>query len=312
MAAGRDGSLWVAALGGGLLRLADHSAGRVGLERFRTSTRSAGSPRSIFADRQRQPLGRHARRRPAARVGELHSQRPSARGTDQRRRPRRPRYARRFGLGRDRTQPQSFHRRTTRELHVRRRARSTWMIGPALDRGRARIRTVRERTIRPIDFPSDVRWQEIMSVATDAAGAHWFCSSQQGVMAWQDGTLRAFPDQPRRALAVPSSRTDRAARGSVSPRAAWRSTRRARSAISAGQRTRQGQVLQILEDRASSIWIETSRGSAGFRTAASRRHRGNGPFTDLTAALVQDDDGYLWVGVSSGAALVRFRPSEMD
>ena len=40
--------------------------------------------------------------------------------------------------------------------------------------------------------------------------------------------------------------------------------------------------------------------------------RRNGPFANLTAALVQDDEGYLWVGVSGGAALVRFRPSEMD
>ena len=75
----------------------------------------------------------------------------------------------------------------------------------------------------------------------------------------------------------------------------------------------EGAVLQILEDRANNIWIETVSGISRFQdgrfTTVTRR---NGPFSDLTAALIQDDEGYLWVGVSSGAALVRFSPGEMD
>ena len=48
MAADRDGNLWVAALGGGLLRLVDDASGAPALERFPYQHKISGSPRSIF------------------------------------------------------------------------------------------------------------------------------------------------------------------------------------------------------------------------------------------------------------------------
>ena len=167
-----------------------------------------------------------------------------------------------------------------------------------------------------IDFPSDVRWQEIMSVATDPAGAHWLCSSQQGVMVWRAGTApplpRPAPDG--RLLQFHLSWTAAAGRGSDSPQGEWLSTTAGTlHHFGEGNGLAAGPVLQVLEDRANNIWVETASGISRFQdgrfTTVTQR---NGPFTDLTAALVQDDEGYLWVGVSSGAAIVRFRPSEMD
>jgi signal transduction histidine kinase len=61
------------------------------------------------------------------------------------------------------------------------------------------------------------------------------------------------------------------------------------------------------------MWVVTPSGISRFQdgrfTTVTQR---NGPFTGLTPALVLDDEGYLWAGISSGAAIARFRPSEMD
>ena len=38
----------------------------------------------------------------------------------------------------------------------------------------------------------------------------------------------------------------------------------------------------------------------------------NGPFANFTSAFVQDNDGFLWVGIDAGAAILRFHRREMD
>ena len=154
-----------------------------------------------------------------------------------------------------------------------------------------------------------------MSVATDPAGALWLCSSQQGVMVWQNRSLRRFIDQPHISNACSSIFTDSRGRAWVGFAAGGVAVYEAGSFHRFGETNglAEGAVLQILEDQANNIWIETvsgiSRVQDGRFTTVTRR---NGPFSDLTAALIQDDEGYLWAGVSSGAALVRFSPGEMD
>ena len=38
----------------------------------------------------------------------------------------------------------------------------------------------------------------------------------------------------------------------------------------------------------------------------------NAPLTDLVPVLIEDQEGYIWVGVNSGAAVIRFHPTEVD
>ena len=74
-----------------------------------------------------------------------------------------------------------------------------------------------------------------------------------------------------------------------------------------------GGVLAILEDRSGDIWVTTRSGVSRFHNGRfTTLTEANGPFIDLIAALVEGDDGYVWVGVNGGAAIVRFLASEMD
>ena len=316
MAADRDGTLWVAALGGGLLRLVDDASGTSALERFPYEHKIAGSPRSIFADRSGN-LWVGMRAGGLLRVSEnsIRNQLPLEGLTND-------------GVRAVRAAPDgsvwvatghSLNRfiGARREVYPVAQTRAL-VVGASGDLWIAAVhgfgRFANGRFAR-IELPPGVRWQEIMSVATDAAGAHWFCSSQQGVMVWRDGTLRRFDDHSGMGSSCSAIITDSRGRP-------WIGFSTGGVAVYEGGEFRQfgevdglagGAVVQIVEDRANSIWIATASGvtrfqDGGFTTITQR----NGPFTDLTAALVQDDEGYLWVGVSSGAALVRFRPGEMD
>jgi signal transduction histidine kinase/ligand-binding sensor domain-containing protein len=316
IASDRDGNLWVAALGGGLLRVVDEASGASALERFPYEHKISGSPRSVFADRNGN-LWVGMRAGGLLRVSENSIRNDLALE----------------GLTNDgvravRASPDgsvwvatghSLNRfiGTRKEVYGVPQARAlevdaSGRLWIAAVHGFGRLENGR---FVGVELPADVRWQEIMSVAADRAGAHWFCSSQQGVMVWQNGTLKRFADEPGMGKACSSIFTDSRARAWVGFAGGGVAVYEEGSFHYFGEANglAEGAVLQILEDRANSIWIETVSGISRFQdgrfTTLSQR---NGPFSDLTAALIQDDEGYLWTGVSSGAALVRFRPDEMD
>jgi signal transduction histidine kinase/ligand-binding sensor domain-containing protein len=316
MASDRDGTLWVAALGGGLLRLVDHASGTAALERFPYEHKISGSPRSIFADRNGN-LWVGLRAGGLLRVSEnsIRNQLPLEGLTND-------------GVRALRAAPDgsvwvatghSLNRfiGTRTEVYALPQARALDVDGSgqlwiAAVHGFGRFEKGR---FAGIALPSDIRWQEIMSVASDRAGGHWFCSSQQGVAIWRDGALERFPRVPRTTEACSSIFTDGRGRTWVGFTGGGVAVFEAGSFHHLGEAhgLARGAVLQVLEDRANSIWVETGSGISRFQdgrfTTVTQR---NGPFTDLTAAFVQDDEGYLWVGVNGGAALVRFSPTEMD
>ena len=316
MATGRDGNLWVAALGGGLLRLVADASGAAALERFPYEHKISGSPRSVFADRAGN-LWVGMRAGGLLRVSEnsIHNRLPLEGLTNDGVRAVRAApdgsvwVATGHSLNRFiGTQSEVYAVAQTRALDVD----ASGQLWIAAVYGFGRLESGR---FRGIEFPPDVRWQEIMSVATDRAGAHWLCSSQQGVMLWRDGALHRFADRPRVGSSCSALMTDSRGRpwigfstGGIAVYEAGEFRH-----FSEVDGLAQGAVVQILEDRGNSIWIATVSGITRFQdgrfTTVTQR---NGPFTDLTAALVQDDEGYLWVGASAGAALVRFRPGEMD
>ena len=316
MASDRDGTMWVAALGGGLMRLVEDDSGKAIIERFPYQHKIAGSPRAVFADRH-ENIWVGLRAGGLLRVSKNYIQN----------------HFLLEGLTNDgvraiRATPDgsvwvatghSLNRfiGARRDVYAVAQTRAIEVDGS----GQLWIAAVygfgrfENGGLARMNFPSDVRWQEIMSVATDAAGAHWFCSSQQGVMVWRAGTLRRFPDLPRMADSCSSIYIDSRGRQ-------WIGLTAGGVAVHDGDTLRHfgegnglaaGPVLQVLEDRASNIWIETASGISRFQdgrfTTVTQR---NGPFTGLTPALVLDDEGSLWVGINSGAAIARFRPSEMD
>jgi signal transduction histidine kinase/ligand-binding sensor domain-containing protein len=316
MASDRDGNLWVAALGGGLMRLIENGSGAAVLERFPYEHKIAGSPRAVFADRHGN-IWVGLRAGGVLRVSEnyISNQLPLDGLTNDGVRAIRAtpdgsvwvatgHSVNRFnGARRD-----VYAIPQTRDLEVD----ASGQLWIAAVYGFGRLENGR---FARVDFPTDVGWQEMMNVATDPAGAHWFCSAQQGVMVWQNGILSRFPDQPGMSDPCSSIYTDRRGRPWIGFTKGGVAFYEAGSVHRFGELNglAGGQVLQILEDRANNIWVETASGISRFQdgrfTTVTQR---NGPFARLTAALVQDDEGYLWAGVNSGAALVRFRPSEMD
>ena len=194
MASDRDGTMWVAALGGGLMRLVEDARGKAIIERFPYEHKIAGSPRAVFADRH-ENIWVGLRAGGLLRVSEnyIHNRLPLDGLTNDGVRAIRAtpdgsvwvatgHSLNRFIGGRRDVFPLA----QTRALDVD----VSGQLWIAAVHGFGRFENGR---LARIDLPPDVRWQEIMSIATDATGSHWFCSSQQGVMVWRDGALRSLP-----------------------------------------------------------------------------------------------------------------------
>ncbi|MEO8256671.1 MAG: two-component regulator propeller domain-containing protein [Acidobacteriota bacterium] len=316
MASDGDGTTWVAALGGGLMRLVEDGSGKAIIERFPYEHKIAGSPRAVFADRHENIwVGLRAGGLLRVARNYIHNHLPLEGLTNDGVRAIRAtpdgsvwvatgHSLNRFvGARRD-----VYAVAQTRALEVD----ASGQLWIAAVHGFGRFE---QGGLARSNVPSDVRWQEIMSVASHPSGAHWLCSSQQGVMVWQAGALRRFSDLPRLADSCSSIHLDSRGRPWVGFTAGGVALYDggALRHFGEGNGLAAGPVLKILEDRADNIWVVTSSGISRFQdgrfTTITER---NGPFAELTAALVQDDEGYLWLGAGAGAAILRFRPSEMD
>ena len=319
-----NGRLWIAALGGGLVRLVDGDGTTqrrddergYHLERFAFEHKIAGAPRSVFADRDGN-LWVGMRGGGLLRVSEnsIRADVPLDGLTND-------------GVRAVRAAPDgalwvatghSLNRfvRGARDVFPVAQVRAfdldaSGRLGVATARGFERFEGSRFVAVDPA---ADIQWEGIMAIAADATGMRWLCSSQQGVMTWDGTTVRrptGVHDLSGSCSTIYADRQHRLwigfAGGGAAMKhdAAWHRFDE-NSGLAAGS------VLVILEDRSGAIWIATTSGlsryqDGRFTTVTAR----NGPFADFVATLVEDDEGYLWAGVSSGAALVRFRPREMD
>ena len=74
-----------------------------------------------------------------------------------------------------------------------------------------------------------------------------------------------------------------------------------------------GSVWQIVQGSDDAVWFATSGGVSRYQggrlTSVTTAHA---PITGIVPVLVLDTQGYVWVGVQSGAALMRFHAGEMD
>jgi signal transduction histidine kinase len=74
-----------------------------------------------------------------------------------------------------------------------------------------------------------------------------------------------------------------------------------------------GGVLAIHGDRSGAVWVITRSGLNRYQDGrVVTLTQNNGPFANLLASLLEDDEGYLWVTANAGAAAVRFSPREVD
>jgi ligand-binding sensor domain-containing protein len=67
-------------------------------------------------------------------------------------------------------------------------------------------------------------------------------------------------------------------------------------------------VLAITEDRRGGVWLSTTSGVSRFQNGRlTSITQQNAPIVDLVPVLIEDAEGYIWVGVNSGAAGDSFR-----
>jgi signal transduction histidine kinase/ligand-binding sensor domain-containing protein len=313
----RRGQLWVAALGGGLLRIDAPEAESAAIQRIPYEHRIVGSPRSLFEDREGN-LWVGMRGGGLLRLSEssISTDVPLAGLTNDGVRSlavtpdgsvwvatghNLNRFA---GARRD-----VYDVPLAMTLHTDQRG----VLWAATTVGLGRI--VQGRFV-PVSTSPDVRWGRLLSIATSLDGTIWLCGQLQGLMSLQGDRITTFDDVPAVAgkpcTATFVDRRGRVWAGFLGGGVAVHENGRFQS-FAARDGVAGGRVMAIAEDRSGGVWIATSGGVTRYQmNRFVSLTSANGPFADLVPALVEDDEGYVWVVVHSGAAAMRFHPREVD
>jgi signal transduction histidine kinase/ligand-binding sensor domain-containing protein len=185
-----------------------------------------------------------------------------------------------------------------------------WIASP---RG---IGPFRGQKMLPVTLPPSVRLPQVASFAVDGERALWLCVYDQGLFRWSKGVLSHFDDVPavggRACNVVYADSRGRIWIGYTGGGAAAFDNGVFRI-YGTPDGLAPGSVAAIYESRQNGVmWISTVNGitrvaDGKLTTLVGRGLRGN-----LVPTLVEDNDGYLWVGVNSGAALMRINPKEFD
>jgi signal transduction histidine kinase/ligand-binding sensor domain-containing protein len=167
----------------------------------------------------------------------------------------------------------------------------------------------------PLPIRGIVRPESTLSF-TETPDGLWLCSNDQGLFRWRNGVLTQFDDAPAVARR-PCDFVYADSRGRV-----WVGFTAGGVAVyerdhfhfySHGDGLASGSIQAIYEDRSGSIWIDTVAGltriSEGHLTTVGSR---NGLPDKLVPSIVEDADGYLWLGVDSASSVVRLNPEEVD
>jgi signal transduction histidine kinase/ligand-binding sensor domain-containing protein len=152
---------------------------------------------------------------------------------------------------------------------------------------------------------------------TTTADALWLCTAFRGVLSWNGATSTLTShlqpgDAGRQCSSILADRHGRVWAGFGGGGVTLYEHDTAR-AITERDGLAPGSVWQIMQGDDDAVWFAMSGGVSRYV---------NGRFTSVTAAqapvaaivpvLVMDTQGYVWVGVQSGAVLMRFHSSELD
>src|SRR4029450_642874 len=168
----------------------------------------------------------------------------------------------------------------------------------------------------PVPTPDVIRTSRVMAFTTDFDGTLWLCTALKGVMTWDGKVLSRFDGQADIAdRACQSIYTDKQGRvwiGLLSGGVAVHDKGVFRT-FGQGDGLARGSVLAILEDAKGAVWFSTSAGVSRIQSGrVTSITQENAPLKDLVPVLVEDLGGNIWVGVNSGAAVIRFHPNEVD
>src|SRR5688572_10006606 len=310
------GQIWAAAFGGGLMRVRDPLDNAAILERYEYEHRLAGSPRSLYEDREgniwvgmRGGLIRLSERSFSI-VGPLEGLtndgvRTAVVGGDGSVWVATGHALNRFA-GSSRT---SYNVAQTMALHSDRRG-TLWVAGAQ------KISRLAGSTLEEVTVPDVVRTSRVMALSTDEQDRLWLCTALSGVMTWDGKAVSRFEDQADLVnKACQSIFTDSQGRvwiGLLTAGAAMHESGKFRY-FGPREGLPRGTVLAITEDRRGGVWLSTSSGVSRFQNGRlTAITQANAPISDLVPVLMEDAEGYIWVGVNSGAAVIRFDPAEVD
>ncbi len=310
------GAVWIAGLGGGLLRL-DRSTPRGLVERIRYESRLNGSPRSLFQDHENN-IWVGMRGGGLLRLTETvidtgvalagltnDGVRALASAPDGSVWVATGHSLNRFA-GATRT---VYSLPQTLALHIDGRG-GLW-VATAQSIGR-----FADGRFVPLPIAPSVRVERAASMTTDAGGRLWVCMLEQGVVTMRGEALVPL-DAPADVAGRGCSYAYTDSHGRV-----WLGFTRGGAAYDENGRFRvfgladglaAGGVLAIVEDPAGAIWISTSEGVSRFA---------NGRFTRVAAAdalpgrpavaLTADGDGSLWFSVNGGSGVARVSLRDLD
>jgi signal transduction histidine kinase/ligand-binding sensor domain-containing protein len=169
---------------------------------------------------------------------------------------------------------------------------------------------------QPVRLPAPLRFELLASLTSDTDGGVWLCTGAEGVARFDGRTLARFDDRPEVA-----GRPCTFALGDSHGRV-WFGFARGGVAVYERGRFRSfgeadgmagGTVMAIYEDRRRAVWVSLTTGLSRFDgdrfTTVSRQ---NGLPESIVPSIIEDAEGSFWVGVNSGAGLIRFTRDEVD
>ena len=314
------GTLWFAALGEGLFRISPaRAAGAPRIERFNYEGHFSGPARALFLDREnniwvgmrgsgllrlsRTPIVTDIPLQGVANDG-VRGLAATADGSVW------------VATGHTLNRFSGGHRRTYRVGQVA--SLHTTSGGDLWIASAEGIRRFVDGRFETLDLGGEAHYERASSFTFDTGGNLWLCNNTQGLFMWRNGhrTPTRFDDVPLVAHR-PCTYLFADVQGRM-----WIGFTNGGVAVFEGDSFRlygsghglaEGGVVAIQQTKNGAIWIATTgavtRIHGGHFTTVSRR---NGLPGKIVPSFVEDDEGFIWLGVESGAGLIRFSAAEMD
>ena len=172
-----------------------------------------------------------------------------------------------------------------------------------------------ERFVK-IPIPAPITWGRVFAIAIDGSGSVWLCSQLRGVMVWNGTSLTTFEKHPDLGGRTCSTvYEDRRGRVWVGLGGGGAAVYDGGSFQMIGEREglTRGSVLAVTEDRSGAVWLGTPSGINRYKNGRLVSLTStNAPIADVVPSIVEDDEGYMWVGMKAGSAALRIHPRELD